>query len=88
VRRDRACGLSLGTDFQLVEKQGSFSRRPISLAEGGDTDNPIGCNVRLLTHKVIHTIREYLLSVFKKNDLGRFAAICLESLEHYNSRND
>ena len=47
----------------------------------------IAGGVRTLTHKVIHTNSEYLLGVFKKNDLGFFPATRLENFEHYNSRN-
>ena len=47
----------------------------------------IADDARLLTHKVIHIFSEYLLGVFKNNDLGCFPATRLENFEHYNSPN-
>jgi hypothetical protein len=44
--------------------------------------SPNAVQVRVLTHKVIHTGGEYLFGTFKKNDLGSFPATRLENVEH------
>ena len=76
----------MGAELQAIENERSFFPCAVPLGtNGNDVCGNARC-ARALTHKVIHTRGEYLLRVFKKNDLGCFPAIRLENFEHYNSR--